>query len=86
MSSRDDIDSCAAELRAAMPAWGDMLTVNDIWDTVNFIRTIPNGGLVKEDLDPSMMVSPPDVRPIDATGETMQRCAVDGLREVVPGG
>lgn len=51
----------------AMPAWGDMLTVNDIWDTVNFIRTIPNGGLLKDELDPSMMVSPPDVRPIDAT-------------------
>ncbi|MGA7731144.1 MAG: cbb3-type cytochrome c oxidase subunit II, partial [Chloroflexia bacterium] len=27
----------------AMPAWGDMLTVNDIWDVTNFIRTIPNG-------------------------------------------
>lgn len=29
----------------SMPAWGDMLTVNDIWDTVNFLRTIPYGGL-----------------------------------------
>ncbi len=51
----------------AMPSWGDTLTVNDIWDTVNFIRTIPNGGLARDDLDPSMMISPPDVRPIDAT-------------------
>jgi len=25
MSSRDDIDSCAAELRAAMPAWGGLI-------------------------------------------------------------
>ncbi|HKP53353.1 MAG TPA: cbb3-type cytochrome c oxidase subunit II [Chloroflexia bacterium] len=49
----------------AMPSWGDILTVNDIWDTVNFIRTIPNGGLTRDDLDPSMMISPPDVRPID---------------------
>ena len=51
----------------AMPSWGDLLTVNDIWDTVNFLRTIPNGGLKQDDLDPSMMISPPDVRPIDAT-------------------
>jgi mono/diheme cytochrome c family protein len=51
----------------AMPAWGDVLTVNDIWDVVNFIRTIPNGGLLRDDLDPSMMVSPPDVKPIDVT-------------------
>jgi cytochrome c oxidase cbb3-type subunit 2 len=51
----------------AMPPWGDILTVNDIWDTVNFLRTIPNGGLKHDDLDPSMMISPPDVRPIDAT-------------------
>jgi cbb3-type cytochrome c oxidase subunit II len=29
----------------AMPAWGDYLTVNDIWDVINFVRTIPNGGL-----------------------------------------
>ena len=34
----------------AMPPWGDMLTVNDIWDVTNFIRTIPNGGLQKNDL------------------------------------
>jgi len=50
----------------AMPAFGDMLTVNDIWDVTNFIRTIPNGGL-RQDPDPSMMVSPPDVKPIEAT-------------------
>ena len=51
----------------AMPPWGDVLTVNDIWDTVNFIRTIPNGGLRSDELDPSMLISPPDVRPVDAT-------------------
>lgn len=51
----------------AMPAFGDLLTVNDIWDLTNFIRTIPNGGLVREDLDASMMISPPDVKPIDST-------------------
>jgi cytochrome c len=51
----------------AMPAWGDILTVNDIWDVTNFIRTIPNGGLLRDDLDASMMVSPPDVKPIEAT-------------------
>jgi cytochrome c oxidase cbb3-type subunit 2 len=51
----------------AMPAWGDILTVNDIWDVTNFIRTIPNGGLLRDDLDASMQVSPPDVKPIEAT-------------------
>ncbi len=34
----------------AMPAWGDILTVNDIWDLTNFLRTIPGGGL---DSDPT---------------------------------
>jgi cytochrome c oxidase cbb3-type subunit 2 len=43
----------------AMPAWGDLLTVNDIWDVTNFIRTIPNGGL-ERDPDPSMMITPPE--------------------------
>lgn len=51
----------------AMPAWGDVLTVNDIWDVTNFIRTIPNGGLQVDQLDASMMVSPADVIPINAT-------------------
>ncbi len=51
----------------AMPAWGDMLTVNDIWDVTNFIRTIPNNGLQRDDLDASMMVSPPDIKPIEVT-------------------
>lgn len=51
----------------AMPAFGDILTVNDIWDLTNFVRTIPNGGLVKDELDASMMVSPADERPIDLT-------------------
>jgi cytochrome c oxidase cbb3-type subunit II len=50
----------------AMPAFGDILTVNDIWDLTNFIRTIPNGGL-QRDPDPSMMISPADVKPIEAT-------------------
>jgi mono/diheme cytochrome c family protein len=49
-----------------MPAFGDILTVNDIWDVTNFIRTIPNGGLQK-DPEASMMVSPADVKPIEAT-------------------
>jgi cytochrome c oxidase cbb3-type subunit 2 len=56
----------------AMPAWGDMLTVNDIWDVTNFIRTIPNGGLLRDDLDQSMMVSPADVKPIDSTPLPLQ--------------
>ena len=51
----------------AMPPWGDMLTVNDIWDVTNFIRTIPNGGLQKNDLDATMMVSPPDIVPAEVT-------------------
>ena len=50
-----------------MPPWGDMLTVNDIWDVTNFIRTIPNGGLQKNDLDATMMVSPPDIVPAEVT-------------------
>lgn len=51
----------------AMPPFGDILTVNDIWDVTNFIRTIPNGGLEREDLDSSMMVSPADIKPIEQT-------------------
>ena len=51
----------------AMPAWGDILTVNDIWDVTNFIRTIPNGGLLTDKLDSSMMVSPADIVPIHMT-------------------
>lgn len=50
----------------AMPAFGDQLTVNDIWDLTNFIRTIPNGGLQRDPV-PSMMISPADVKPIEAT-------------------
>ena len=50
-----------------MPAWGDMLTVNDIWDVTNFIRTIPNGGLRRDNLTASMMVSPGDIKPIEVT-------------------
>lgn len=51
---------------SAMPPWGDSLTVNDIWDVTNFVRTIPNGGLLR-DPDPSMMISPADVKPIQVT-------------------
>ncbi|HMA38162.1 MAG TPA: cbb3-type cytochrome c oxidase subunit II [Chloroflexia bacterium] len=50
----------------AMPAWGDMLTVNDIWDVTNFLRTIPNGGLQREPTA-DMMVSAPDYKPIELT-------------------
>lgn len=32
----------------AMPSWGDILTVNDIWDITNFLRTIPEGSLEKD--------------------------------------
>ncbi|NWJ45905.1 MAG: cbb3-type cytochrome c oxidase subunit II [Chloroflexi bacterium] len=50
---------------SAMPAWGDFLTVNDIWDVINFIRTIPNGGLtIAEDkLDASLQVTGPNAGP-----------------------
>ncbi|NWJ45901.1 MAG: cbb3-type cytochrome c oxidase subunit II [Chloroflexi bacterium] len=43
----------------SMPAWGDFLTVNDIWDTINFLRTIPKGGLTLPDseLKPEMMLN-----------------------------
>jgi len=51
----------------AMPAWGDLLTVNDIWDVTNFIRTIPKGGLQTDNLSASMMVSPADMKPIQVT-------------------
>ena len=51
----------------AMPAWGDLLTVNDIWDVTNFIRTIPNGGLQTNNLTASMMISPGDIKPIEVT-------------------
>jgi cytochrome c oxidase cbb3-type subunit II len=50
----------------AMPAWGDILTVNDIWDVTNFLRTIPRGGL-ERDPTADMMVSPGDVKPINLT-------------------
>ena len=42
----------------SMPAWGDYLTVNDIWDVINFLRTIPKGGLVVSDdkLTPDLML------------------------------
>jgi cytochrome c oxidase cbb3-type subunit 2 len=50
----------------AMPAWGDMLTVNDIWDVTNFLRTIPNGG-INQPPTADMMVSEPDYKPIEVT-------------------
>jgi cytochrome c oxidase cbb3-type subunit II len=42
----------------SMPAWGDYLTVQDIWDVINFLRTIPKGGLVVPDaqLKPELML------------------------------
>lgn len=53
----------------AMPSWGDMLTVNDIWDVTNFIRTIPKGGINREPTS-DMMVSAPDYKPIQLTPVT----------------
>ena len=50
----------------AMPAWGDMLTVNDIWDVTNFIRTIPNGGLHR-DPDCRHDGQPRRLKPIELT-------------------
>ncbi len=43
---------------SSMPAWGDYLTVNDIWDVINFLRTVPRGGLVVKDenLTPDLML------------------------------
>jgi cbb3-type cytochrome c oxidase subunit II len=60
---------------SAMPAFGDFLTVNDIWDVINFIRTIPNGGLEvpETQLLPQLMVtggqSGPQPAPFDQTYE-----------------
>jgi cbb3-type cytochrome oxidase cytochrome c subunit len=68
----------------AMPPWGDFLTVNDIWDVTNFIRTIPNGGLERDDLDASMMVSPPDLRPVDATPIPQSTLVPGGVGPVTP--
>lgn len=51
---------------SAMPAWGDMLTVNDIWDVTNFLRTVPKGGINREPTA-DMMVSAPDYKPIQLT-------------------
>jgi hypothetical protein len=50
---------------SSMPAWGDFLTVNDIWDVINFLRTIPNGGLEKADalLGPQDVVTGPNAGP-----------------------
>ena len=43
---------------SAMPAFGDYLTVNDIWDVINFLRTVPRGGLQVPDnkLTPDLMI------------------------------
>jgi cytochrome c oxidase cbb3-type subunit 2 len=63
---------------SAMPAWGDYLTVQDIWDVINFVRTIPNGGLTVADADlkPSMVVTGgaagPQPAPYDQTNEDFQ--------------
>jgi mono/diheme cytochrome c family protein len=50
---------------SAMPAWGDFLTVNDIWDLINFLRTIPNGGLKTpaDQLNSSLQVTGPNAGP-----------------------
>jgi hypothetical protein len=49
----------------SMPAWGDFLTVNDIWDLINFLRTIPNGGLTvgADQLNSSLQVTGPNAGP-----------------------
>ncbi len=63
---------------SAMPAWGDYLTVQDIWDVINFLRTIPNGGLrVGDDkLSPNMVVrgglAGPEPAPYDQNVEGFQ--------------
>ncbi len=57
----------------SMPAWGDYLTVQDIWDVINFLRTIPKGGLVVKDeqLQPSLMLQfDPNYGPNTAGGYT----------------
>ena len=53
---------------SAMPAWGDYLTVQDIWDVINFVRTIPNGGLTVADTDlkPEMVVRGGAAGPVPA--------------------
>ena len=62
----------------SMPAWGDYLTVQDIWDVINFLRTIPNGGLTVPDdqLNPNMVVrgglAGPEPAPYDQTNEDFQ--------------
>lgn len=52
----------------AMPAFGDYLTVNDIWDVINFLRTIPNGGLTvpESQLTQQLMVQGPEIGPAPA--------------------
>ncbi len=63
---------------SAMPAWGDYLTVQDIWDVINFLRTIPNGGLTVKDADlkPEMVVrgglAGPEPAPFDQNNEDFQ--------------
>ena len=63
---------------SAMPAWGDYLTVQDIWDVINFLRTIPNGGLKVSDqnLLPNLVVrgglAGPEPAPYDQNTEGYQ--------------
>lgn len=63
---------------SAMPAWGDYLTVQDIWDVINFLRTIPNGGLTVADekLLPELQVrggvAGPEPAPFDQNTEDAQ--------------
>jgi mono/diheme cytochrome c family protein len=62
----------------AMPAWGDYLSVQDIWDVINFLRTIPNGGLTvpDEQLNSNMVVrggaAGPAPAPFDQNAEGYQ--------------
>ncbi len=63
---------------SAMAAWGDYLAVQDIWDVINFVRTIPNGGLKVSDaeLKPEMVVrgglAGPAPAPFDENNENYQ--------------
>jgi cytochrome c oxidase cbb3-type subunit II len=63
---------------SSMPAWGDYLSVKDIWDVINFLRTIPNGGLTVPDdqLTDRLLVrgglAGPEPAPFDTQTENSQ--------------
>ena len=75
---------------SAMPAWGDFLNVNDIWDLINFLRTIPNGGLkvADEQLNSSLQVTGPNAgpqpAPFDANQENWSKQPPVPLPTVAP--